>query len=178
MKRVRDALGVSEWQRNLYGDPCHECGYGWSISQPDAVALVEGIPRRYSDLLAGRDGSARHRDLRWSATEYVCHVTDNLRIWAERLAGAARGATATLVPYDSDLLAQARAYNGVHITGALWSLEHAVRDWQEAVRLASTAGVSLIHPDRGEQTVLDVVRGNAHDAHHHGWDISRSLNQQ
>jgi len=33
----------------------------------------------------------------------------------------------------------------------------------------------LVHPERGEQTVLDVVGSNAHDAYHHRWDIERSL---
>jgi hypothetical protein len=59
----------------------------------------------------------------------------------------------------------------------VWSLEHAARDWQEAVALADAAGICLLHPDRDALTVLDVVRGNAHDAQHHGWDISRSLHQ-
>ena len=35
--------------------------------------------------------------------------------------------------------------------------------------------VTLVHPERGEQTLIDVVRSNAHDAYHHGWDIKWSL---
>jgi hypothetical protein len=141
----------------------------------DAVALIGTIPARYADVLRGHDGSERDPSLAWSAGAYVCHVTDNLRIWAERLAGAALGASGQVSAYDSDLLARARAYDGVPLQGALWSLGHAVADWQEAMALAVARGVVLAHPERGEQSVLDVARTNAHDAHHHDWDIRRSL---
>ena len=33
----------------------------------------------------------------------------------------------------------------------------------------------LIHPERGEMELLDVVVANTHDAHHHLWDIERTL---
>jgi hypothetical protein len=130
---------------------------------------------RYATLLAGHDGSARGAELRWSVVEYVCHVGDNLRIWAERLAGAALGGSAVIASYDNDLLAQARAYGGVAVQGALWSLGHAVAEWVEAVPLAARAGVVLSHPERGELALLAVMRGNVHDAHHHAWDIERLL---
>jgi hypothetical protein len=35
--------------------------------------------------------------------------------------------------------------------------------------------VVFVHQERGEQTILDVARTNAHDAFHHGWDIGRSF---
>jgi hypothetical protein len=33
----------------------------------------------------------------------------------------------------------------------------------------------LVHPERGPQLLVDVVRSNAHDAFHHQWDIQRAL---
>jgi len=51
----------------------------------------------------------------------------------------------------------------------------AASDWLEAVDLASTKGVVLVHPERGTLTMADVVSGNAHDVFHHGWDISRAV---
>ncbi len=166
---------MSEWGRATYGDPCRECGFDWSLSQAEAIALVSATPSRYAELLRGCHGSQRHPDLDWSAGAYVCHVSDNLRIWAERLAGHALGAVGSVVAYDSDQLARARIYEHVPVEGALWSLNRAAGDWNEAVRLALQNGVVLVHPERGEQTVLDVSRNNAHDAHHHEWDIRRSL---
>jgi hypothetical protein len=166
---------VGTWGAALYGDPCAECGYEWSLPRGKAVDLVAAIADRYTELLAGTDGRARHPDLDWNAGAYVCHVGDNLRIWAERLAGAA-GGDATAVPgYDADLLGRARDYNLVPVDGALWSLYRAARGWIDAVDLATHAEVVLRHAGRGEQRVDDVVSNNAHDAFHHGWDIQRSL---
>ncbi len=163
------------WGQGLYGNPCRECGYDWSVSPDDALALMAAIPARYAALVGDRDGSQRHPDLGWSVGAYVCHVTDNLRIWAERLAGAVFGGARSVTGYDDNLLASARAYDHVPIAGALWSLCHAVDNWIEAVVLAMQERVVLIHVERGEQTVLDVVSNNTHDAYHHAWDIRRSI---
>jgi hypothetical protein len=128
-------------------------------------------------LLAGRDPSERHPDLGWSAGEYVCHVTDNLRIWAERLAGAALGGSAVVATYDPDGLAAARRYDHVPVSGALWSLGQAAAEWTAAIELAEAQRVILVHPERGALSVLDVASGNAHDAQHHGWDIERRFSE-
>ncbi len=165
---------METWGATRYGDPCRECGYDWSISTEDAVVLVAGIPARYAELLIGTDGRQRHPDLTWTAGAYVCHVVDNLRIWAERLAGALLGGSRQIPGYNENLLAQARAYHDVPLVGALWSLQHATLQWKEAVELALQDDVVLLHARRGEQRADDVVRNNAHDAHHHEWDIRRS----
>ena len=75
----------------LYGDPCRECGFTWSMSQADAEGVLAEIPGRMRTALAGSDGTARHPDLTWTAAAYICHVGDNLRIYTERMAGAAAG---------------------------------------------------------------------------------------
>lgn len=90
-------------------------------------------------------GRERHPDLAWTAAAYVSHVTDNLRTWAERLAGA------------------------------LWSLRWAVGAWTQSTELALAGGVVLQHATRGAQAAEDVARNNAHDAHHHPRDIDRTL---
>lgn len=166
---------MSEWGRATYGDPCRECGYDWSLSQRDAVELVTEMPGVLRALTADRDVSSRHPDLSWSVLEYVCHVADNLRISAERLVGAAAAGSLKIGTYDQDLLAVARNYAAIPLEGALWSLERAVSDWKDAIEVASQAEVVLLHPERGDLTVLDVCLNNAHDAHHHRWDIERTL---
>jgi hypothetical protein len=79
------------------------------------------------------------------------------------------------VPYDADLLAQARQYGSIGVEAALWSLGMASIEWAEAVEMSDAAGAMLVHPERGRLAVSDVMRTNAHDAHHHAWDISRIL---
>lgn len=166
---------MSSWGAAVYGDPCRECGYDWSITADQAIALIQSIPRRYADLLKGRDATLMHPDLQWTAGAYVCHVTDNLRIWAERLAGAALSGDTAVTSYDDALLSRARNYNLLPVTGALWSLQGAATAWRQAIELATGSNVTLHHPDRGPQPAAEVARNNAHDAHHHEWDIRRTL---
>ncbi len=106
---------------------------------------------------------------------YIAHMTDNTRIWAERMVAVARGGDAHVVPYDPDLLAEARHYNDVALPGATWSLRLAVRDWFFAVEEAESAGVVMLHSERGAMVISDVVASNAHDSHHHLWDLTRIL---
>jgi len=166
---------VERWGGDLYGDPCRECGYAWSITRADAIALVAAVPERYARLLDGQDATARHPELGWTAGGYVSHVVDNLRIWAERMAGAALGRRCDVPGYDEKLLSAARGYNLVPVSGSLWSLGHAARQWVEAMDLAVTAGVVLQHAGRGHQEPDDIARNNAHDVYHHAWDIRRTL---
>jgi hypothetical protein len=106
---------------------------------------------------------------------YVCHVGDNLHIWAQWLAGAALAGEASVPGYEERLLGDARFYSRVPVGGALWQLRQATHPWYEAVTVARAHNVVLAHESRGPQSVDDVVRSNAHDAFHHGWDIRRIL---
>lgn len=165
---------AGSWGTSTFGDPCRECGYLWSTSTASAISLVQAFPTRCSKLLGDSNGSERHPELSWSVTAYVCHVGDNLRIWAERLASL-EDAALPVVPYDANLLAEARSYDTFSVSGALWSLARSVESWLAAVDPSLDGTGSILHPDRGELTVADVVSTNAHDTHHHGWDIERSL---
>jgi hypothetical protein len=102
-------------------------------------------------------------------------MTDNTRIWAERLIAVARGADPHVVPYDPDLLAEARHYNEVVLPGATWSFRIAVANWLAAVGEAGPAGVVMLHSERGAMEFSDLVTSNAHDAFHHRWDLTRIL---
>ena len=167
---------MERWGADLYGDPCRGCGYGWSLTPHEAVRLLEGLPARFRVLLDGCTGRERHPDLAWGPTAYVCHVADNLRAWAEGLAAGIGAGEEVAVPgYDPDLLAEARRYHRIAPEAALWSLERAAAVWSETVTAALARGVVLRHAARGVQRAEDVARNNAHDAHHHAWDIERIL---
>lgn len=168
---------MNDYGISVYGQPCRECGYSWATSLPDAKAIVAGLADRYGNLLSGTDGSARHADLAWSARAYVSHVSDNLRIWAQRLAGVAGGAGSRVARYNARQLGEARQYEDLPIEAVLWSLGRAVAEWLGAVELAESRSVVIDHPDRGPQSVAAVVGANAHDAYHHGWDIACCLGQ-
>jgi hypothetical protein len=140
-----------------------------------AVASVRAVPGAYAARLAGATGRERHPDLAWTTAAYVSHVTDNLRTWAERLAGGFLVGDLEVQGYDSDLLSRARHYNEVSLAGALWSLRWAVDAWAQSAEAALDRAVVLQHATRGVQRAEDVARNNAHDAHHHLWDIDRTL---
>ena len=101
---------MSTWGETVYGNPCRECGFDWSISVEGAAALIPGVPDRYAKLLEGQDGSARHPSLTWSVGAYVCHVGDNLRIFAERMWSAVEARQVHIEGYDQDDLAAVRKY--------------------------------------------------------------------
>ena len=79
-------------------------------------------------------------------------MTDNTRIWAERLIAVARGADPHVVPYDPDLVAQSRHYYKVALEGAKWSFRIAVETWLAALGEAKPARVVMLHSERGAPT--------------------------
>ena len=166
---------MENWGADLYGDPCDGCGFAWSLAPQQAVRVVAELPTRLRVLLAEHTGYEQHPDLAWTPTAYISHVTDNLRNWAERLAGARLSGAVDVPGYDPDLVAQARHYNKIAPVAALWSLEHAVDAWVASVTAALEVGVVLRHATRGVQRAEDVARNNAHDGHHHAWDVERIL---
>ncbi|MFE7119443.1 DinB family protein [Streptomyces sp. NPDC057654] len=166
---------MEKWGASLYGNPCGGCGFEWSLTPEEAIRIVEGLPAHGRGLLAGRTGYERHPDLGWTPAAYLSHITDNLRNWAERLAGARLSGAVDVPGYDPDLMAEGRNYNEIAMAAALWSLERAADAWAESVTAALAAGVVLRHATRGAQRAEDVARNNAHDGHHHLWDIERIL---
>lgn len=165
---------MDRWAAARYGDPCRECGFSFSIELDESLAYLSQIPEELSAVLAGARGTERHPDLAWSVASYVCHVADNVRIWAERVAGASRGAQ-MVGPYDENLLAAARSYADVPLAAALWSVGRARGDWLAAVDDVPREGIVVVHRERGDMLLDDIARSVAHDAFHHVWDIRRSL---
>jgi hypothetical protein len=166
---------MEPWGSPLYGDPCRECGFSWSLSPEQAIAFVQGAPDRLSSQLTGSDGRAHHPDLGWNATGYVAHVADNLRIWSEQLAGVLAGGDAHVPGYDEKVLAEARHYNDIPVASTLWAVRQSVGSWATTMRAALEHGVLLLHAGRGDQRAADVLMSNTHDLYHHEWDIGRCL---
>jgi hypothetical protein len=163
------------WGPARFGDPCRGCGLDWSFDAEGAVQLMGAVPDRYEEIVGTADGGLRHPDLGWSLGAYVCHVADNVHIWAQWLAGAALHGEVAVPGYEEQALGEARYYDRVPVQGALWQLRQAVSSWQPAAELAVSRQVVLQHETRGPHGAGDVVRSNAHDAYHHGWDLTRIM---
>jgi hypothetical protein len=164
---------MSQLQIDFYGDPCASCGYGWSQADAPLLTEVLALPATYRALVGHLPGTARHPDLGWCASAYVLHVADNLRQHGERMAAGAHGETWRFEAPNQDELAELRRYERVPLDGALWSLSGVVGPYVEAFLAARATGVVLPHAARGDQDAGLVLRGNAHDAHHHAWDLER-----
>ena len=136
------------------------------------------LPDRYARLLEGRDGATRHPDLTWSVGAYVCHVSDNLRIYAERMWSAAQTEQLRIEAYDQDDLASVRKYEHIPLDTALWTLSREADAWCEAFEAAVGRDATFLHPERGPQTFSELAQTAVHDAVHHEWDIRRSLAAQ
>jgi len=165
---------MSEWAIGTYGNPCRECGFDWALSRDELISVVSAVPGQIRTLVAGYESSLRPPDLGWSIGSYVCHVADNLRIYAERVGGIVAGSRDPLAPYDQDALAEARQYWRVPLPSSLWSLDRSAQDWCETAALVND-NATVVHPERGQQTALDLMLSSAHDAVHHIWDIRRSI---
>lgn len=165
---------MSAWGRTAFGQPCTECGFDWDIKPDRAAKIIDDAPDRYTELLADATGQESAPELGWNAVGYVSHVTDNLRIWAERFAAARQNEQLRLIGYDDEQLAIARRYNDLDLSGALWSLRQAARSWNEAWEL-SERSTTMLHAQRGPITMADCAVTNAHDVEHHHHDIGRCL---
>ena len=172
-------LGIMEvWGAVLYGDPCRECGFDWSVNPHAAVAQIADLSDQLAAATRTSAGSERRSAGGWSIAEYLCHIGDNLRQWAERVQTARLAAIVEVDGYDPDELAAARRYATIPLATALWSLSLATRDWTEVLELALHESIVLEHRTRGRQRAEDIVRNNYHDAYHHQWDVSQILLEQ
>lgn len=150
---------------------CPACGFDWGTSPLVAVSLIEQCPARVAELLAGRDGMAAGPDGTWNATAYVWHLTDLARGWTERWVQLAAAPGSLLVPWDPDVLAEARNYRQLPTSAALWAIGDSV-----TTLIARTATLSLdtpfAHGDWGPGCVGDALVWLAHEFVHHELDVS------
>ncbi|WP_225755476.1 hypothetical protein [Actinotalea sp. Marseille-Q4924] len=163
------------WGPLAFGDPCRDCGYRWDLPPEEAVALVRDAPGRFTALVEGAEGTERHPDLGWSVAGYVQHVADNLLGWGAGFAAALAGWEREYVSAKPDDVAAVKRYDVVPLPSALWTLGHAAQAWAAVAPAALDAGVVLEHSRRGRLDATTVVGAVAHDAHHHAWDVERSL---
>jgi hypothetical protein len=104
---------------------------------------------------------------KWSAREIVCHLADCETVFAFRLRQALAERHHVIQPFDQD--AWARAYGAYDLKSAL-AVFSALRNWNIAfIRALKPEELSkpLTHPERGEQTVGEIVETMAgHDINH------------
>ena len=101
---------MNDWGAQTWGEPCRECGFSWDTPADQALATMTTVPARFRAVTDDATGTETGAGLTWSVGAYVCHVADNLRVFAERLVGVTRSGNPQVAAYDQDELAAARHY--------------------------------------------------------------------
>ncbi len=151
---------------------CEECGFAWTVSRNDAIDLVARLPENAADAVARIDQPMQPFGERWSASMYVWHLVDVLRIGTERLLTLTHDPGRGLTCWDENALAEIRRYRQLSPAVGLIVLPAAAQEWA-AVASQAPAEAVVRHPEFGDLGALEVIRRNAHEAHHHLMDINR-----
>lgn len=122
--------------------------------------------------MAGVPDPMRRSGARWSASMYVWHLVDVLRIGAERLLTLKHDPDRGIACWDENALAHDRRYQQLSPDVGLLVLPPAAREWVQAV-LATPTTAEVSHPAFGTLGAVEIIRRNAHEVRHHLMDIHR-----
>src|SRR5215471_13389797 len=151
---------------------CAECGFDWQMTRQDAIELVAQAPDGAGAAITGIEDPARRSGERWSASMYVWHLVDVLRIGTERLLTLTHDPGRGITCWDENALAETRRYAQLSPAVGLLVLRTAAREWARAASEAPAEAV-VRHPQFADLGALEIIRRNAHEAHHHLMDINR-----
>jgi hypothetical protein len=170
--------GVADSSRGSWPHPaerCPECEFEWG--QRDYEHLVGDCVRNvavFGGVLSSIDPAEEVRPGLWSASRYVWHTVDVLRIGTERLWTISADPTFGVPEWDENVLADVRSYDALSPIVGLIALIAAAQAWRTSA-LEAPNDVSTPYPEAGSICAFDVVRRNAHEVCHHLWDIRRAL---
>jgi hypothetical protein len=151
---------------------CAECGFDWAVTREDAIDLVSQVAAAAAAAVDRIQEPTQRTGGRWSASMYVWHLVDVLRIGTERLFTLTHDPGLGIACWDENALAEARRYRQLSPSVGLIILRSAARDWAEAASTAP-AEATVRHPQFGNLGALEIIRRNAHEVHHHLMDINR-----
>lgn len=146
--------------------------YAHLLEGRDALASAEATTARWPGMLDRETDRVAAAEAplaagKWTLRQLMCHLADCEIAWAWRLRQALAEEHTVLQPFDQD--AWARSYDAYTMEEARATF-FAVRAWNLALlrRLPPEARTRpLTHPERGEETLWDLVRILAgHDVHH------------
>lgn len=152
---------------------CAACGFDWTIEYEQAVAVVAKGPQRLSDALALVAFPTRRSGARWSASMYVWHLVDVMRIGTERLLTLDRDPQRGIPCWDENELATVRKYDRLSPAVGLAVFELETGVWLGVAATVPTEAV-VEHATFGELGALELARRLAHEVHHHTMDVAGS----
>jgi len=152
---------------------CAECGFDWQMTRQNAIELVAQVPGAAAAAMTGINDPTQRTGGRWSASMYVWHLVDVLRIGAERLLTLTHDPDRGITCWDENALAEARRYEQLSPGVGVIILRSATEAWTTVAAVAP-ANIQVHHPRFGSLGALEIIRRNAHEAHHHLMDINRA----
>jgi hypothetical protein len=151
---------------------CAECGFNWELTRPSAIDLVAGVPDTAAAAITRISDPTQRAGGRWSASMYVWHLVDVLRIGTERLLTLTHDPGPGIACWDENALAEARRYHRLSPAVGLIMLRSAAREWANTAA-AAPADTQVHHPQFGVLGAVEIIRRDAHEVRHHLLDINR-----
>lgn len=153
---------------------CDECGFDAHAFPRERVgALTRDAATTWATVLQRADVAIRHRDDRWSALEYACHVRDVFRIYDERLRRMLSEDGPQYANWDQDATAAAERYGEQEpaaVAAAIAEIAPVL-----ASRFDSVSGDQWeragYRSDGAAFTIESFARYFVHDPIHHLWDV-------
>jgi hypothetical protein len=152
---------------------CAECGFDWEMTRQNAIHLVAQAPDAAAAAITGVEDPTRRTGDRWSASMYVWHLVDVLRIGTERLLTLIHDPDRGITCWDENALAEVRHYQQLSPAVGPMMFRSAAQAWATTAAVAP-ADVQVRHPQFGILEAVEIIRRNAHEAHHHLMDINRA----
>lgn len=151
---------------------CAECGFDWQLARRDAIDLVARVPDAAAAAITRSHDPVHRPGEAWSASMYVWHLVDVLRIGTERLLTLAHDPRRGITCWDENALAEARRYQRLSPAVGVMMLRPAAHAWVTAAT-AAPADAAVRHPRFGALGAVELIRRDAHEVHHHLMDINR-----
>lgn len=157
-------------------DICPECGFDWTQGRVDAIAVVTGGAGRADQILKDLEDPYTRYGERWSASMYLWHLVDVLRIGRVRLMTLEVDPQRGIPCWDENALAASLSYEMLSWQVGLEFLRAETPLWLEAARSASETS-RLEHSQFGAISAREVICRNAHEVKHHLQDMALGLDQ-
>jgi len=156
---------------------CDECGFDWETPLIEEIRVIGRFPDRVSRLAEGAGDKLYERPApeTWSPNEYVWHLVDSFRVFAEWL-----HMTRTLdhpihTTFDADQMAELRSYADRPAETGIWALHHAIALFIQEAAIAEPERQVTYKGWREDVTAGEVIGFAAHEVVHHTLDLARAL---
>jgi hypothetical protein len=155
---------------------CEGCGFNWEAGLDEDIRLVALFPDRASELVGGAGDEALRRPSPeiWSPNEYVWHLVDIFRMFAEWLHMTRVLDLPTHAPLDSDQMAAVRGYSDRPVRTGLWALRNAIELFVQEAAKADPARM-VTYKGWRDVTAREVIGFATHEVAHHTHDLERQL---